>query len=352
MRGVKWGVGVGAWAFGEGTKKRAAREVGGAGPSNPSPPPLERPSPPRSHRRPGASLFFPTAFHTHTHTHTHAHHRTHTHTHSHSPPPHTPLSYPPPELFDDRTAQLTVLAPTNDAWVKRLPSLTAAANLTLPQLLSDGRARVMEQVINYHVLPGRPVDSLDQLGLRGRLSTNANSCSTAKNVEVAAVQPAGDSAGQVTLASSLGGTARTAGPPGRVAGGSTIFPIDDVLLPASVTLPFEAALAGPADLATSAVDPATLAALSAAVEGKEPLPLTDDTGLAARDKAALGANSVPVGGGGGDGGGGGGGGESPPSPPPARRRVTIPTLPPAEDQQAGVDTPPAVMGGRPTPVVP
>lgn len=50
------------------------------------------------------------------------------------------------KLFDDPTARFTVLAPTNDAWLKRLPSLTAGANLTASQLLSDGKARVLEQV--------------------------------------------------------------------------------------------------------------------------------------------------------------------------------------------------------------
>jgi hypothetical protein len=251
-------------------------------------------------------------------------------------------------LFDDRTARMTVLAPTNEAWLKRLPSLTAGSNLTVAQLLSDGRARVLEQILNYHVLPGRPLESLEQLSLRGRLPSNANSCSTAKNVEVVAAQPTGKNAGQLTLASSLGGTAQTVGPPTPVTGGSFIFPIDDVLLPASITLPFESALAGPGDLGRSALDAASLAALAAQLKGKEPLPLTDDAGLAARDKAAQGANSVPV-----------GGGEPGPAAPqqPARRRVTVPTLPPAVAEEEGaVTSPPAVasMGDRggPTQVVP
>lgn len=178
------------------------------------------------------------------------------------------------------------------------------------------------------------------------MPSNANSCSTAKNVEVAATQPSGDNAGQVTLASSLGGTARTVGPPTKVPGGSFIFPIDDVLLPASVTLPVEAALAGPGALGTSALDAAMLNSLGGAIKGKEPLPLTDDDGLAARDKSAEGANSVPV-------GVGSGGGEQP--VPPGRRRVSIPTLPPAEEEGAPT-SPPAIssMGGEggPTQVVP
>ena len=269
------------------------------------------------------------------------------------PPPPPP---PPPlpihtELFDDPAAQLTILAPTNAAWAARLPSLTTGVNLTLPQLLSDGRARVLEQVVNYHALPGRPVETLNALGLRGRLPTNANSCSTAKNVEVAAVQPSGEAAGQVTLASSLGGTARTVGGPIKVRGGSVIFPIDDVLLPATVTLPTEAALAGPGALETSAVDPAALEALAASIKDKEPLPLTDEAGLAARDRAAEGANSVPVGVGGGGGGGGGEeeGGAAPATP---RRRVAVPTLPAEEEGAAVPSSPPAFasMDGGPVPI--
>jgi hypothetical protein len=229
------------------------------------------------------------------------------------------------ELFDDPTARFTVLAPTNEAWLKRLPSLTAGANLTAAQLLSDGRARVLEQVLNYHVIPGMSViDSLEKLALRGRLPTNAASCSTSKEIQVAAEQPVGPDAGQVTLASSLGGTARTAGPPSAVTGGSSIIPIDDLLLPSTVVIPTVDALAGPSSLNTSALPASTLASLQAALDGREPLPLTDDVGLSARDRAAQGSTAVPLPAvrGGGD------GGTVPDQPAPARRTVTVPTLPP------------------------
>ena len=210
----------------------------------------------------------------------------------------------------------------------------------MPQLLSDGKARVLEQVLNYHVLPGRPVETLDALALGGRLSTNANSCSTSKNVQIAATRPTGE----VTLASSLGGTARTVGKPIKLPGGSVIFPIDDVLIPSTVTIPTDAALAGPGALETSAVDQATLDGLAAAIKDKEPLPLTDDTGLDARDKAAQGANSVPIGGLGGDA-----------QPPAPRRRVAIPTLPAEDGAAAAPTSPPAVAsmdGGGPAAVTP
>ena len=38
MRGVKWGVGVGAWAFGEGTKKKGGARGRRGGPLKPIPP--------------------------------------------------------------------------------------------------------------------------------------------------------------------------------------------------------------------------------------------------------------------------------------------------------------------------
>jgi uncharacterized surface protein with fasciclin (FAS1) repeats len=224
------------------------------------------------------------------------------------------------KLFDDPTARLTVLAPTNEAWLKRLPSLTTGANLTLAQLLA--KERVIEQVLNYHAIPGPGIDSLEKLALRGRLPTNAASCSTSKEIQVAAEQPAGTAnGGQVTLASSLGGTARTVGPPQLVSGGSSsIIPIDDVLLPSTVVVPTLDALAGPSAAGQSALPPSKIAALQSALDGKEPLPLTDEVGLDARDRAARGATGarLPV--------VGGDGGTVPDQPAPARRRVTVPTL--------------------------
>jgi uncharacterized surface protein with fasciclin (FAS1) repeats len=134
---------------------------------------------------------------------------------------------------------LTVFAPTNAAWEKRLPSLTRELGLDVKTLFSEGKSQVLNEIIKYHMLSSR--FDADKLASAGRVTTMLNLGSDAKDLDVA------DGAdGRLALLASDGGYAQILDRGVRV-NKSIVYAIDDVLLPSAVTVPTKQAL-GQADL--------------------------------------------------------------------------------------------------------
>ena len=56
------------------------------------------------------------------------------------------------EYLSDPTLTLTVFAPTNDAWIKRLPTLTTGNGITVQQLFSESKSAALQSMLQYHIL--------------------------------------------------------------------------------------------------------------------------------------------------------------------------------------------------------
>lgn len=47
---------------------------------------------------------------------------------------------------------LTIFAPTNDAWIKRMPTLTTRNGITVQQLFSESNSAATQSLLQYHIL--------------------------------------------------------------------------------------------------------------------------------------------------------------------------------------------------------
>lgn len=56
------------------------------------------------------------------------------------------------DYLADNTLTLTIFAPTNDAWVKRLPTLTRANGITVADLFSESKSAALQNMLQYHIL--------------------------------------------------------------------------------------------------------------------------------------------------------------------------------------------------------
>ena len=56
------------------------------------------------------------------------------------------------DYLKDSSLTLTVFAPTNDAWVKRLPTLTRANGITVSDLFSESKSAALQNMLQYHIL--------------------------------------------------------------------------------------------------------------------------------------------------------------------------------------------------------
>ena len=54
--------------------------------------------------------------------------------------------------LNDTTLAITVFAPTNDAFVKRLPTLTRANGITVQELFSESKSAALQNMLQYHIL--------------------------------------------------------------------------------------------------------------------------------------------------------------------------------------------------------
>ncbi|KAK9790550.1 hypothetical protein WJX73_001347 [Symbiochloris irregularis] len=133
---------------------------------------------------------------------------------------------------------VTIFAPTNAAWLKRLPSITQPNGIQPSDLFTVGKSDALRGIVQYHIL-STVIPSAKYV--KGALSTSSNLCSNAKDLK--AVQ----SGGSIML-ESAGGTQAYILDKGVKLGNnatktySTIYPIDDLLLPDVVTVPLNVAL--------------------------------------------------------------------------------------------------------------
>ena len=54
--------------------------------------------------------------------------------------------------LNDSSLALTVFAPTNAAWLLRLPTLTTANEITVEQLFSQSKSAAVQNMLQYHIL--------------------------------------------------------------------------------------------------------------------------------------------------------------------------------------------------------
>ena len=54
--------------------------------------------------------------------------------------------------LNDTSLAITVFAPTNEAWLKRLPTLTRANGITVQELFSESKSAALQNMLQYHIL--------------------------------------------------------------------------------------------------------------------------------------------------------------------------------------------------------
>lgn len=138
--------------------------------------------------------------------------------------------------LNDTTLAITIFAPTNDAWLKRLPTLTRANGITVQELFSESKSAALQNMLQYHIL--NTVQKANTFKDGNYLSTLANLCSDAKTLSVNVTN------NTITLMSA-GGSHPKLLDLGILVGNqsqSIVYPVDDVLLPSVVTVPLSVAL--------------------------------------------------------------------------------------------------------------
>ncbi|KAK9803285.1 hypothetical protein WJX72_007385 [[Myrmecia] bisecta] len=168
------------------------------------------------------------------------------------------------EYLNDSSLAVTIFAPNNQAMASRLGALTKANMITVNDLFSDGKSEVLGEILKYHVSQTviKVTDFQDKLAL----NTLANLCSNAKDLTVRI--KAGDSTVYLVAA---GGTVARIKSSVKV-GDSTIYEIDDMLLPATVTVPLTTALgAFQSGQSTSVVDTVVISKQVAAAPKAAPI---------------------------------------------------------------------------------
>lgn len=147
------------------------------------------------------------------------------------------------EYLNRTDLSITFFAPTNAAWEKRLPSITRDLGLDVKGLFSEGKSQILNEILKYHMLSVRM--DFDRLSSQSKVTTTANLCSDAKDLEIAeggaGNGPDSSGKGRIALLTSGDGYA-TLLDRGVKVNKSIVYAIDDVLLPSAVTVPTMQAL--------------------------------------------------------------------------------------------------------------
>ena len=146
------------------------------------------------------------------------------------------------EYLNRTDLSITFFAPTNAAWEKRLPSITRDLGLDVKGLLSEGKSQVLNEILKYHMLSVKM--DFERLSSQSRVTTTANLCSDAKDLEIAeggAGNGPDAGRGKIALLTSGDGYA-TLLDRGVKVNRSIVYAIDDVLIPSAVTVPTMQAL--------------------------------------------------------------------------------------------------------------
>lgn len=150
------------------------------------------------------------------------------------------------EYLNRTDISITFFAPTNSAWERRLPSITRELGLDTKGLFSEGKSQILNEIMKYHMLSVRM--DRERLSSQSKVTTDANLCSDAKDLEIAEAALSGNDtsssssrAGKIALLTSGDGYATLLDSGTRV-GKSIVYAIDDVLLPSAVTVPTMQAL--------------------------------------------------------------------------------------------------------------
>jgi len=146
------------------------------------------------------------------------------------------------EYLNRTDISITLFAPTNAAWEKRLPSITRDLGLDVKGLFSEGKSQILNEILKYHMLSVRM--DFNRLSSQSKVTTDANLCSDAKDLEIAeggAGNGPDSGRGRIALLTSGDGYATLLDRGTRV-NKSIVYAIDDVLLPSAVTVPTMQAL--------------------------------------------------------------------------------------------------------------
>lgn len=146
------------------------------------------------------------------------------------------------EYLNRTDLAITFFAPTNAAWEKRLPSITRDLGLDVKGLFSEGKSQILNEILKYHMLSVKM--DFDRLSSQSKVTTTANLCSDAKDLEIAeggAGNGPDAGRGKIALLTSGDGYATLLDRGVRV-NRSIVYAIDDVLIPSAVTVPTMQAL--------------------------------------------------------------------------------------------------------------
>lgn len=139
------------------------------------------------------------------------------------------------KYLNDPNLAITFFVPTNEAWEKRISTLTKMNDISVYDLFSEGRSPALAELLKYHILQG--FRTWSSLTGRSRVSSLANLCSDAKDLGF-------EKSDNQLVMQAAGNTVALVLDRGMQVGKSLVFPIDDILLPAAVTITLHDALQG------------------------------------------------------------------------------------------------------------